>query len=115
MKIQRRNLLLCPSHFPPQPLTPNLHPAEGKPFLAQVFQRGPDIIDGIVDAEEAVVCVVELSQNLRQLPHKEAEDGSVSHRLTPSKCFAFNEVNLRFPCHRTNPLGDDMPDGACWN
>ena len=46
-----------PSQIPPQPLTPNLHTAEGEPFLAQVFQRGPDMIDGVVDAEEAVVGV----------------------------------------------------------
>ena len=50
------------------PLNPNLHAAEGEPFLAQVLQRGPDMIDGVVDAEEAVVGVMELSQNLRQLP-----------------------------------------------
>ena len=36
--------------FPPQPLTPNLHAAEGEPFLAQVLQRGADMIDGVVDA-----------------------------------------------------------------
>jgi hypothetical protein len=43
-----------PSHFPPQLLSSNLHPAKGEPFLAQVLQRGPDMIDGVVDAEEAV-------------------------------------------------------------
>ena len=48
MKLQQRNLLLCPSHLP-QPLSPNLHAAEGEPFLAQVLQRGPDRIDGVVD------------------------------------------------------------------
>ena len=37
-----------------QPLNPNLHAVEGEPFLAQVLQRGPDMIDGVVDAEEAV-------------------------------------------------------------
>ena len=56
------------SHFPQQPLSPNLHAPEGEPFLAQVLQRGPDMINGVVDAEEAVVGVLELSQNLRQLP-----------------------------------------------
>ena len=55
MKLQRRNLLLCPTRFSPQRLTPNLHPAEGKPFLAQVLQRGPDRIDGVVEAEEVVM------------------------------------------------------------
>ena len=60
MKLQQRNLFLCPSHFSPQPLSPNLHAAEGEPFLAQVLQRGPDMIDGVVDAEEAVVGVLEL-------------------------------------------------------
>jgi hypothetical protein len=48
-----------PSHFPPQRLSPNLHAAEGEPFLAQVLQRGPDMIDGVVDAEEALVGVSE--------------------------------------------------------
>ena len=43
-----------PSHFPPQPLTPNLHPAEGEPFLSQVLQRGADMIYRVVEAEEAV-------------------------------------------------------------
>ena len=38
-----------------QPLSPNLHVAEGEPFLEQVLQQGPDMIDGVVDAEEAVV------------------------------------------------------------
>jgi len=50
----------CLSHFSPQPLSPNLHAAEGEPFLAQVLQRGADRIDGVVDAEEAVVGVLEL-------------------------------------------------------
>ena len=40
---------ICLSHFSPQPLTPNLHAAEGKPFLAQILWRGPDRIDGVVD------------------------------------------------------------------
>ena len=44
----------CISHFPLQPLTPNLHSAEGELFLAQVFQRGSDVIDGVVDAKEAL-------------------------------------------------------------
>ena len=42
-----------------QRLTPNLHSAEGEPFLAQVLQRGPNRIDGVVEAEEAVVSVLE--------------------------------------------------------
>ena len=46
---------LALSHFSPQRLSPNLHPAKSEPFLAQVLQRGADMIDGVVDAEEAVV------------------------------------------------------------
>ena len=47
------------------------------------------MIDGLVDAEETVVGVVELSQNLRQLPCKEAGNGSVSHRsLAPPHALA---------------------------
>ena len=54
LNINQRHYL---SHFP-QPLTPNLHPAESKPFLAQVLQRGPDRIDGVVEAEETFVGIL---------------------------------------------------------
>ena len=54
----------CPARFPPQPLIPNLHPAEGEPFLAQILQRGADMIHRVVDAEEAVVGVWVLETNL---------------------------------------------------
>ena len=56
-----------------QPLSPNLHVAEGEPFLAQILQRGPDMIDGVVDAEETVVGVVVLEANL----HKSIINGSL--------------------------------------
>ena len=46
-----------PSHFSPQCLRSNLHPAKSEPFLAQVLQRGTDMIHRVVDAEEAVVGV----------------------------------------------------------
>ena len=59
MELYWLNLLLCPLHFLPKRLCPNLHPAKSKPFLAQVLQRGADMIDGVVDAEEAVVGVLE--------------------------------------------------------
>ena len=39
-----------PSHFSPQCLSPNLHPAKSEPFLAQVLQRGADMIHRVVDA-----------------------------------------------------------------
>ena len=55
MKLQQRNFLLCPSHFPPQRVGAEFHAAEGEPFLAQVLQRGTDMIHRIVDAEETVV------------------------------------------------------------
>ena len=58
----------CPLHFPPQRIGAEFHAAEGEPFLAQVLQRGTDMINCFVNAKEAVVGVVELSQNLRQLP-----------------------------------------------
>ena len=35
-----------------------LHPREGEPFLSEVFQRGADVIDCAVDAEEAVMNLV---------------------------------------------------------
>ena len=51
----------CLSHFFPQPLSPNLHAAESEPFLAQVLQRGAEMIDGVVDV---------LETNLTQIYHK---------------------------------------------
>ena len=51
-KISDKKRIL--SHFPPQPLSPNLHAAEGEPFLAEVLQRGADMIDGVIYAKEAV-------------------------------------------------------------
>ena len=53
------NKALALSHFLSQSLRPNLHPAKSKPFLAQVFQRGAEVIYRVVDAEEAVVGVLE--------------------------------------------------------
>lgn len=50
---------LALSHFSPQRLSPNLHPAKSEPFLSQAFQRGADMIHRVVDAEEAVVGVLE--------------------------------------------------------
>ena len=50
---------LALSHFSPQRLSPNLHPAKSKPFLSQVLQRGAEVIHRVVDAEEAVVGVLE--------------------------------------------------------
>ena len=50
---------LCPSHFPPQHVGGEFHPAKSEPFLSQVFQRGADVIHRVVDAEEAVVGVLE--------------------------------------------------------
>jgi len=45
---------LCPSHFPPQHVGAEFHAAEGEPFLAQVLQRGTDMIYCVVNAEEAI-------------------------------------------------------------
>ena len=53
------NKALALSHFLPQPIRPNLHPAKSKPFLPQVLQRGAEVIYCVVDAEEAVVGVLE--------------------------------------------------------
>ena len=47
------------THFFPQRLSPSLHPTKSKPFLAQILQRGADMIHCVVDAEEAVVGVLE--------------------------------------------------------
>ena len=59
MELYWLNLLLCPLHFLLKRLRPNLHPAKSEPFLSQVFQRGADMIHRVVDAEEAVVGVLE--------------------------------------------------------
>ena len=59
MELYWLNLLLCPLHFLPKRLRPNLHPAKSEPFLAQVLQRGDDMIYCVVNAEEAVVGVLE--------------------------------------------------------
>ena len=48
------NKALALSHYLSQPLRPNLHPAKSKPFLAQVLQRGADMIYCVIDAEEAI-------------------------------------------------------------
>ena len=48
------------SHLRLQRIRAEFHAAEGEPFLAQVLQRSPDMIDRVVDAEEAVVGVLEL-------------------------------------------------------
>ncbi len=48
-----------PSHFLPQRVGVEFHAAEGEPFLAQVLQRGADMIHRVIDAEEAVVGVLE--------------------------------------------------------
>ena len=53
------NKALALSHLLPQCPRPNLHPAKSEPFLAQVLQRGADKIHCVVDAEEAVVGVLE--------------------------------------------------------
>ena len=45
----------CPLHFPLQRVGGEFHAVEGEPFLAQVLQRGADMIYRVVDAEEAVV------------------------------------------------------------
>ena len=50
---------LALSHFLPQPIRPNHHPAKSEPFLAQVLQRGADMVHRFVDSEEAVVGVLE--------------------------------------------------------
>ena len=48
------NKALALSHFLSQLLRPNLHPTKSEPFLAQVFHRGADMIDCVVNAEEAI-------------------------------------------------------------
>ena len=41
---------LALSHFPPQRVGAEFHAAEGEPFLAQVLQRGTDMIHRVVKA-----------------------------------------------------------------
>jgi len=56
LDINYNNVLL---HIPQQFLRGHLHLVEREPLLAEVFQGGSDVIDGVVDAEEAVVDFVE--------------------------------------------------------
>ena len=47
----------------------HLHPAEREQFLSQVFKERAEVIDGVVDDEEAgVVVVVLANRNGRILP-----------------------------------------------
>lgn len=41
-----------------KPFRLHLHPREGEAFFSKVFQRGADVIDCAVDAEEAVMNLV---------------------------------------------------------
>ena len=52
--------LWFPSHFPPQRVGAEFHAAEGEPFLAQVLQRGTDMIHRVV---EAVCSKMELTES----------------------------------------------------
>jgi len=54
-----RQILELSLHIPHQLLRGHLHLVEGKPAFAEVFQRGSDVVDGVVDAEEPVVDFVE--------------------------------------------------------
>jgi hypothetical protein len=82
-EIGEEIIILCPSHFLPQPIRVQLHPTKREPFLAQVLQQGPDTIGGIVDAfllsnrsfDQLRICSTDstdfgLSQTLpKQQPH----------------------------------------------
>ena len=57
MQCKEKGLSL---HIPQQFLCGHLHSIEGKPPLAKVFQRGSDMIDGVVDTQVAVVNTVVL-------------------------------------------------------
>ena len=51
-------LFSCISHPPQQFFCSHFHLVEREPALAEVFQGGTDMIDGVVDAEVAVVYLV---------------------------------------------------------
>ena len=59
----------CPLHFPPQRVGAEFHAAEGESFLAQVLQRGADMIDRVVDA----VCS---KMELTESPFRLGDSGS---------------------------------------
>ena len=52
----RKSFSSLPLHFLPQSIRAQFHPAKSEPFLAQVLQRGAEVIYRVVDAEEAVMC-----------------------------------------------------------
>ena len=49
--IGEEKIILCPSHFLPQTIRVHLHSAKSEPFLAQVLQRGADVIYSVVNVE----------------------------------------------------------------
>ena len=57
------------THFSPQRLGPNLHPAKSEPFLAQVLQRSADMIYCVVNA----VCS---KMELTESPFRLGDSGS---------------------------------------
>ena len=63
---------LCPSHFPPQRVGGEFHAAEGEPFLAQVLQRGADMIHRVVNA----VCS---KMELTESPFRLGDSGSARY------------------------------------
>ncbi len=61
--------MICNAFFPTQRLRPNLQSAKSKPFLAQVLQRGADMIHRVVDA----VCS---KMELTESPFRLGDSGS---------------------------------------
>ena len=58
IKIQKPSYYIQLLHFLQQFAGLHLHAVEGEPLFAKVFDAGTEVIDCLVDAEEAVVRAV---------------------------------------------------------
>ena len=55
IKIQKPSYYIQLLHFLHKFRGGHLHTVEGEPLLAEVFDGGTEVIDGLVDAKESVV------------------------------------------------------------
>ena len=67
IKIQKPSYYIQLLHFLHKFGGGHLHAVEGEPLLAEVFDAGTEVIDYLVDAEEAVVRAVEGNDLYRRI------------------------------------------------
>ena len=98
-------------HFPPQRLSPNLHPVKSEPFLAQILQRGSEVIHRVIDAEEAVVGVMERIGGdgaVLRIVALQVEGELLCDVACVYLCgcprFELSQILRQLPCRRCSPL-----------